>query len=195
MPLKLNVGLSKKVGLPDYGSLGASCHVDVELEGSLLADLAGFQEKAQRAFAACHKAVNDELARHGTNGEGPYPECPASKDGNGQARNRARSCRSESNGHSPHTNGSNGNGSNGNGTQPAANPAHRASGKQLRYIEQLAGEIRDLGSRRLEGLAQQMFNKPLADLSSLDASTLIDTLKQIKAGKIDLDSIGKGAAA
>ena len=28
MPLRLNVGLSKKVGLPDYGSLEASCHVD-----------------------------------------------------------------------------------------------------------------------------------------------------------------------
>jgi hypothetical protein len=63
--LKLNVGLSKKIGQPDYGSLGASCHVEVELDGSLLqADLEGFQERAMRAFAACRQAVTDELARH-----------------------------------------------------------------------------------------------------------------------------------
>src|SRR5687767_219737 len=43
MPLTLNVGLTKKMGLPDYGSLGASCHVEVELDGSLLqCDLDGF---------------------------------------------------------------------------------------------------------------------------------------------------------
>ena len=31
MPLKLTVGLSRKVGLPNYGSLGATCGLEVEL--------------------------------------------------------------------------------------------------------------------------------------------------------------------
>jgi len=173
MPLKLNVGLSKKIGLPDYGSLGASCHIELELNNGLLdGGPSGFQAEAQRAFAACHQAVDDELARHRTHDDGQEPEqTPAPKIGNARGA------------------------TNGNGSSPTGNPAHRASGKQLSYIEQLAGEIRDLGARRLEGLAQRMFNKPLADLSSLDASTLIDTLKQVKAGKIDLDAATKGAAA
>lgn len=43
MPLKLHVGISKKLGLPRYSSLGASCNVEVELDHSLLFEnLEGF---------------------------------------------------------------------------------------------------------------------------------------------------------
>ena len=35
MPLRLNVGLSRKLGQPDFGSLGATCQVEVELDSSL----------------------------------------------------------------------------------------------------------------------------------------------------------------
>lgn len=65
MPLKLNVGISKKIGLPGYGSLCASCHVEVELiQNSPAADPDGFQQKVKQAFVACRQAVQEELALH-----------------------------------------------------------------------------------------------------------------------------------
>ena len=63
MPLRLNVGVSKKLGLPAYSSIGASCHLDLELENGLLRDPAGFRDQVRGAFAAAQRAVNDELAR------------------------------------------------------------------------------------------------------------------------------------
>ena len=63
MPMTVKVGLAKKVGQPDYGSLGASCNIELELDGSLLFhDLDGLQEKVRAAYTACRQAVNDELA-------------------------------------------------------------------------------------------------------------------------------------
>ena len=50
MSLKLSAGISKKMGLPDYGSLGASCHVEVELAPGLLEhDLEGLHRHVRNA--------------------------------------------------------------------------------------------------------------------------------------------------
>ena len=170
MPLRINVGLSKKLGLPDYGSLGASCHVEIEFDESQVpGDRDAFQDRVRRAFTACRQAVEDELALHHA-------------QSNGGATKASQSPRSR-------TATSNGNGSrrNGNG-QPA-------SEKQLAYAQQLGGQIKGMGARRLEALADKMFGKPLSELSSLNASGLIDVLKDIKADKIKLGDALNGVAA
>ena len=61
--LKLNVGTNRKIGQPDYGSAGASCNLEVELDTALFHDLDGLHHVVRRAYAACNQAVNDELAR------------------------------------------------------------------------------------------------------------------------------------
>jgi hypothetical protein len=171
MPLKLSLGLSKKIGQPDYGSLGASCHVEVELDGTLLDnDQERWHQHVRKAYVACAQAVNDELARLQQAGQ---------TNGHRSARNGAAEPENHASG-------------NGNGHRSGA---QRASTKQLDYARQLAAQIRGVGVRRLETLAKRMFEKPLADLASLDASGLIDVLKEIKAGRIDLDAALNGAAA
>lgn len=175
--MKINVGLNKKVGQANYGSLAANCNIEFEADQSLLQNEEALRRQVQRAYAACAQAVNDELARQqsqvGGNGNGA----------NGQTRSQA-----SSNG-----NGSSGNGhSNGNGN---GKTGRTCSEKQATYIRQFAGQIKGLGVRRLDALAQKMFGKPVAGLTSLDASGLIDTMKGIKAGEIDLDSVLGGAAS
>jgi hypothetical protein len=170
MSMTLNVGLSKKAGLPNYGSLGASCNIAVELNGSMVFDdLEGFHRHVRQAYVACQQAVNDELARQQ---QRETPAAPSSHDEHdGPPRN-------------------NGAARNGNG----ASHSHLASQKQLDYVQQLATQIPGLGVRRLETLAETMLSKPLANVSSLDASSLIDTLKAIKSGEINLDTALNGAA-
>ena len=177
MPLKLNLGITKKLGLPDFGSLGASCHLELDLDGSLIdGDLAGFHERVRRAYAACAQAVDDELARQQEDAGPPSRQA---------ALPRSRVSAAAAHG----TNGAGRKGANPNG-----HPA-RATVKQLDYARQLAGQIQGLGVRRLETLSAKMFGKPLVELTSLDASGLIDTLKQIKNGQIDLEAALSGAAA
>ena len=64
MPMKLNVGVSRKLGLPGYSSAGASCNVELELDSGLLqSDLAAFHVQVRGAFAAARQAVDEELNR------------------------------------------------------------------------------------------------------------------------------------
>lgn len=115
--MKFNVGLSKKVGMPDYGSLGASCHVEVELDNLLMGDQEKLREHVRRAYIACAQAVNDELARQRT----------ATTNDSAEADSQS--------------NGTNGHGKNGNGTsQPRNGNPRAATQSQIRALHAIAKE-------------------------------------------------------
>ena len=62
--------------MPDYGSAGATCNVEIELDAGLLdSDLDEFQRRARAAYIACQQAVYDELVRLQS------PPAPATRDG------------------------------------------------------------------------------------------------------------------
>ena len=181
MPLKLTVGLSKKVGLPEFSSVGATCSLDCELDATLLDDdREGFRRRVAAIYDACRQSIDDELARH--NGKQVLPESHADTNpvADPVADRVSATPPTQSNG--------NGNG-NGNGNSSDGRPA---TDKQIDYVHQLSDQVRGLGIRRLESLAQKLFDKPVAGLQSFEASVLIDTLKQIKAGSIDLQDALSG---
>src|SRR3954447_4475621 len=95
MPLKLNVGLSRKVGEPNYSSRGAAVNMELELDGGLAAEPDKLHDKIRRMFTLVRDSLEEELRP------------PAGAAGNGKA---------QANGNG-HANG-NGNG-NGNGERPA----------------------------------------------------------------------------
>jgi hypothetical protein len=182
MPVRISLGVNKKLGLPAYSSVGASCQLEFEAESSLLReDLKLFFRKVQHAYSACTQAVDEQLARcQGTDLPVPMETARVKSPANGK---RAAT---------------NGNGSPAGQQSDAAADrpgAGRASSQQLRYARQLAAQIPDLGIRRLEKLAANMLHKPLAEFSTADASVLLETLRNIRSGAADLDALLEDASA
>jgi hypothetical protein len=165
MPLKLNIGISKKVGLPNYGSLGASCHVEVELDSQLLArDPDEFQQQVQQSFEACSQAVQEELTR----------QVPAAQNGNAPG---AVSDNQTAN----HVNGQSAGASASGGFQQGQSRSlsRRATAAQVRAIFAIA-------NRQGVDLPHELHNRfgidRPDDLSVGEASTFIDELQMLSDG-------------
>ena len=113
MPLKLNVGLSRKVGEANYGSRGASVHLELEVEAGLAADPAALRDRVRQLFQMARTSVDEELA-----GSNPGPP----SDGNGHAA---------------------GNGNvNGNGHGSRSSNGRNATQSQVRAIHAIANRQR-----------------------------------------------------
>jgi hypothetical protein len=154
MPLRTNIGVSRKVADNNYGSRGASVNLEVELDSSLIQEPERLQERIRQVFRLAQVSVDEELARQTTGNEG-------------------------SNGHTPAANGNgNGNGrQNGNGTghtAPRRSNGRRATASQARALRAIA----DRQGFDLAAELQRRFGvtEP-EDLSITEASQTIDALK------------------
>jgi hypothetical protein len=159
--LKLNVRVSRKIGQPDYGSVGALCNLELEINSDLLErDLEGFHARVRSAYVAAHQAVHDELARLQAPFEPPHdpPAAPPRHTTNGHA--------------------------NGNGRTDAVSAGRSRARKPA--TENQVRAIRSIARRQnadLDGLLRQDFGvEHVEDLSLKQASELIDLLKT--AGQI-----------
>ena len=73
--LKLNAGLSRKIGQPDYGSRGAMVNVEIELPADVLRDPEKLRRQVRGCFETLRAAVDEELGvTPGTNGGDPQEE-------------------------------------------------------------------------------------------------------------------------
>jgi hypothetical protein len=91
MPLKLNVGLNRKVGEANYGSRGASVNFEVEIESSLVREPDELRSKIRYLFGLAKEAVAEELNGHGrdeheSNGHNSNGHA---SNGNGNTRTQA----------------------------------------------------------------------------------------------------------
>ena len=68
MTIKINVGVNKKIGLPDYGSAGGHCNIEIEADNSILDNADQFLQRVKDAYEMARQSVEEELSHHRPNG-------------------------------------------------------------------------------------------------------------------------------
>jgi hypothetical protein len=63
MSIRLHVEVCKKEGTANYGSIGATCGLEVEIDPGTLADPAAAVARIRGLYSLCELAMNEELAR------------------------------------------------------------------------------------------------------------------------------------
>lgn len=150
MPVKLSVGLSRKVGEPNYGSRGAIVNIEMELDSALLSEPQRLQERIGQLFGVVRASLAKELNGNGTHAPAAPPASRTAGNGNG-------------NGHGQQT-------SNGDDRASVA----PATPQQVKAVYAIA---RSKGIQLPQFLHQRFQVTRADDLTKQEASRLIDELK------------------
>ena len=175
MSVKLNIGLSRKVGEASFGSRGASINLEVELDNGVLNDPGQLRDRVQDLYVLARQSVDEELQRPAevgpsepshTNGNEHGRISPAA-NGNGHKNGHAND--RVTNGHSP----TNGNGHI-NGNAPGRIEVARATQSQIRAIFAIS---KRQGLDPHTVINDRYRVHKMEELTIREASALIDDLK------------------
>jgi hypothetical protein len=159
MAFKINVGLSRKIGQPNFGSLGASCHIDLEIDPQT-ASLGpeAIQQQILAAFSVCKQSVDTELAQcdQSTGVIASHSFTPSQNGPVAQSHTAEPQVRNAA-------------------TESAAPPRRPATPAQIKAIHAIAGKA---GIEVASELGQRFGIRNPQQLSIGQASEMIDHLKQ-----------------
>ena len=166
MPLKLNIGLSRKLGEPNYGSRGASVNMELEVDTSLAGEPDRLQDRIRRMFTLVRNSLEEEL--HSGSGQATPPNGRAPSNGNGASNGHGNGQEANGNGH-------------GNGNAIGHAAPDQQSGGRAATASQIKAMYAIAKSQGLNlfSLVRSRFqtDKPEA-LSLRQASSVIDEMKK-----------------
>ncbi len=151
MVQKIIVGLQQKIGQPNFGSLGASCSIELSWDDDEALRPEQVASQVRQAFAQCRESISRELASHRDH----VPPVPRERTAQKRIQPEA--------GRSPVAKASNG------------KPTRMASEAQVRAIRTIASKAGiSLASELEQGFGVQYPD----ELTVSQASQLIDSMKQ-----------------
>ncbi len=167
MPMKLNVGLSRKVGEPNYGSRGANVNVEQEVDATLINEPQRLQERIREMFRLAQEAVDEELNAGSTTASTKQPPT----NGNGSANGNSRHTTGRSGANRSENSHARGNASSGNGSRRSTSAPATAS--QVRALHAIANRQ----GLSLEAVVNDQYGVTEPEtLTITQASELIDEL-------------------
>lgn len=90
MPMKVNIGGSKKLGEANYGSRGASVNLEIELDSGLVQEPIKLQEKIRQLFGLVRTSLNEELNGGATSHAQPANGAGQQTNGNSTSSTKPR---------------------------------------------------------------------------------------------------------
>ena len=174
MTIKINVGVNKKIGLPDYGSAGSHCVIELEADNSVLDNADLFLQRVKNAYEMARASVEEELAHHRPANAG---RSGGSQSGTQSQREPEQQQRQEYRQEYRNENRSD------NRNDNSSDNRYIASAKQQQFIASLVKAVKGLDWRKLDKYCETKFGRAVSQLSSKEASQLIDDLQAAKSGR------------